>query len=329
MLGPTELQKQRILHGIQEKHNRLRTPRRKTLRIALICAALCTLIGTSAFAAVSFGLMDGLRTFLRPATPEQEELLAQGAYVVDKSDNNPNGTLEVKQVIGDSNLVYLLLEFTAPKDTVLDLDGYRFSGSLDVGRQTTGAGFVKIADRNENDNHMTLVMYVPTREPITGKRAKLKLSDLEGANEGEEYQTVLSGNWTVRFPLDFEDRSVTYPVAQTISAEGYDMTLQSISVSPLSITLRANSPYTREIIQSLNEKYAPYSDNSPRWFPVTIHYADGSTETASRGVRMGSTSEMNHLTGDILDIITFDRLINNKEIVSVEVCGTVIVLPQG
>lgn len=107
------------------------------------------------------------------------------------------------------------------------------------------------------------------------------------------------------------------------------MTLQSISVSPLSITLRANSPYTREIIQSLNEKYAPYSDDSPRWFPVTIHYADGSTETASRGVRMGSTSEMNHLTGDILDIITFDSLINNKEIVSVEVCGMVIVLPQG
>ena len=329
ILGPTELQKQQMLRSIREKHEQLRTPHCKMLRTALIAGAFCLLIGTSAFAAVSSGLMDGLRTFLQPATPEQEELLAQGAYVVDKSDRNSNGTLEIKQVIGDSNLVYLLLEFTAPEGTVLDLDGYRFSGSLDVGQQTTGAGFVKIADDNENDNHITLVMCEPTREPIAGKRAKLELSDLEGANKGDEYQPILSGSWSVRFPLDFEDCSVTYPIAQTIPVEGYDVTLQSISVSPLSITLRANSPYTREIIQSLDEKYAPYSDDSSRWFPVTIHYADGSTETASRGVRMGSTSEMNHLSGDILDIITFDNLINDKAIESIEICGTVIALPQG
>lgn len=318
-----------MLHSIREKREQLHAPRRHLLRTALVCAAVCAAICTSAFAAVSFGLMDGLRTFLQPATPEQEELLAQGAYVVDKSDRNSNGTLEVKQVIGDSNLVYLLLEFTAPEGTVLDLDGYRFSGSLDAEQhQTTGAGFVKIADDDENDNNITLVMCEPTREPLAGRQATLELYDLEGANTGEEYQTVLSGSWSVRFPLDFEDCSVTYPIAQTISAEGYDMTLQSIAVSPLSITLRANSPYTREIIQSLDSKYAPYSDDSPRWFPVTIHYADGKTETASRGVHMGSTSEMNHLTGDILDIITFDSLINDKEIDSIEICGTDIPLTQ-
>lgn len=328
MLSPTEMQKQRMLRGIREKHERLRAPHCKMLRTALIAAVCCILIGTSAFAAVSFGLMDGLRTFLQPATPEQEELLAQGAYVVNKSDSNPNCTLEVKQVIGDRNLVYLLLEFIAPEGTVLDLDGYRFDGLLNVGQQTTGAGFVKIADGDETDNHITLIMCEPTREPIAGKRAKLELSDLEGANVGEEYQPILSGSWTVSFPLDFEDCSVTYPMAQTIAAEEYDMTLQSISFSPLSVTLRAHSPYTREIMQSLNAKYAPYSDDSPRWFPVTIHYADGSTEAATRGVRMGSTSEMNHLSGDILDIITFDSLINDKAIDSTEICGTVITLPQ-
>lgn len=33
--------------------------------------------------------------------------------------------------------------------------------------------------------------------------------------------------------------------------------------------------------------------------------------------------------GDILDIIIFDILINDKEIVCIEVCDTVIALPQG
>lgn len=316
-----------MLRGIRDAHERQHTPRRRLLRGALISAVCCALIGTSAFAAVSLGLMDGLRAFLQPATPEQAEWLAQGAYVVDKSDRNANGTLEVKQVVGDCNLVYLLLEFTAPEGTVLDLDGYRFHGSLDVGQQTTGAGFVKIADGNENDNHMTLVMCESLREPIAGKRANLALSDLEGANVGEEYQPILSGSWSIRFPLDFEDCSVTYPMAQAIPVEGYDMTLQSISISPLSITLRANSPYTREIVRSLDEKSAPYSADSPRWFPVTIHYADGSTETASHHGRLGSTTEINHLSGDILDIITFDTLINTKEIASIEICGITIALP--
>lgn len=329
LLNPSEQQKERMLHSIREKHERLHAPRRPLLRTALICAAVCAAICTSAFAAVSFGLMDGLRTFLQPVTPAQEELLAQGVYLIDKRDSNANGTLEVKQVIGDSNLVYLLLEFTAPEGTVLDLDGYRFSGSLDAGQhQTTGAGFVKIADENASDNKLTLVMCTPARESLAGRQATLTLSDPEGADAGEEYRPVLSGSWSVRFPLDFEDCSVTYPVVQTISAEGYDVTVQSIAVSPLSITLRANSPYTREIIQSLDEKYAPYSDDSPRWFPVTIHYADGSTETASHGVHMGSTSEINHLTGDILDIITFDGLICDKEIESIEICGTIIPLTQ-
>lgn len=329
-LNPTEEQKARMLRGILKEHETAEReqPRRKRWRIVLACAAVCALIGTSAFAAASMGLADGLLKFLQPATSEQKELLARGSYVVNKSARNPNGILEVKQVIGDSNLVYLLLEFTAPEGTVLDLDGYRFNGSLDAGRQTTGAGFVKIADDDDNDNRITLVMCEPTRKPVAGKRAKLKLSDLEGANMGADYQTVLTGSWSVSFPLDFEDCSVIYPMAQTISAEGYDITLQSISISPLSVTLHANSPYTREISQSLNEKYAPYSDNSPRWFPVTIHYADGSTETSSRSVRMGSTSEMNHLSGDILDIITFDSLINSKTIDYIEICGTAIALPQ-
>lgn len=328
MLNPTEQQKDQILCGIREKLERSNTSRRSMLRTALVCTLVGAMICTIAFAAVSFGLMDGLRTFLQPATPQQEELLAQGAYAVNKSDSNQNGTLEVKQVIGDSNLVYLLLEFTASEGVRLNQDDYRFSGALEAGQQTTGAGFFKITDENENDNKITLIMCEPTREPAAGKRAVLELYDLEGANKGENYQTVLSGSWRISFPLNFEDCSIVYPVKQTLSAEGYDITLQSISVSPLSITLRANSPYTREIIQSLDDKYAPYSDDSPRWFPVTIHYADGALETAPCSGRMGQLTEIHHLTGDILDIITFDNLINDKEIQSIEICGYEIPLVQ-
>ncbi|MGO5029718.1 RNA polymerase sigma factor [Candidatus Agathobaculum pullicola] len=166
----------------------------------------------------------------------------QSAYAVNKSDSNQNDTLEVKQVIGDGNLVYLLLKFTAPEGVRLNQDDYRFSGALQAAQQTTAAGFFKITDENENDNKITLIMCEPTREPALGKCAVLELYDLEGANNVENYQIVLSHNWRISFPLNFDDCSIVYPVKQTLSAEGYDITLQSISVSPLSITLRANSP---------------------------------------------------------------------------------------
>lgn len=327
-LDPTEEQKARMLRRIREKYGTTSAarPRSKHWRTALACAAVCALIGTSAFAAVSMGLADGLRDFLHPATPEQEELLAQGAYVVNRKDSNKNGTLVVKQVVGDSNLVYLLLEFTAPEGTVLDQDGYRFSGELKAGQQTTGAGFVKIEDDDASDNRITLVMSEPTRQSVAGSRAVLELYDLEGADMGEVYETVVSGSWSVSFPLDFEDCSVTYTINQTVPVHGYDVTLQSISVSPLSIAIHANSPYTRQISNALDV----YPDDFPRWFPITIHYADGTSETAPNTAngRIGSMSEMSYLSGDIFDVITFSDLINTKEIRSIEFCGTEIPLTQ-
>jgi len=51
---------------------------------------------------------------------EQAEYLSNGAYVVDKQVANENGTLTVKQVIGDSNLTYILMDFVAPEGTVLN-----------------------------------------------------------------------------------------------------------------------------------------------------------------------------------------------------------------
>lgn len=331
-LNPTAEQKAQMLRRIREKYGTTPAarPRSKHWRTALACAAVCALIGTSAFAAISMGLADGLRDFLHPATPEQEELLAQGAYVVNRKDSNKNGTLAVKQVVGDSNLVYLLLEFTAPEGTVLDQDGYRFSGELKAGQQTTGSGFVKMEDDDASDNQITLVMSEPTRQPVAGKRAVLELYDLEGADMGEAYETVVPGSWSVSFPLDFADCSVTYTIDQTVPVQGYDVTLQSISVSPLSIAIHATSPYTRQISSALDARYAPYSDDSPRWFPITIQYADGTSETAPNTAtgRMGSMSEMNHLSGDIFDVITFSDLINTKEIRSIEFCGTEILLTQ-
>ena len=147
---------------------------------------------------------------------------------------------------------------------------------------------------------------------------------------GEAYETVVSGSWRVSFPLDFADCSVTYTIDQTVPVQGYDVTLQSISISPLSIAIHATSPYTRQIKNALDALYAPYSDDSPRWFPITIHYADGTSETALNTAtgRMGSMSEMNHLGGDIFDVITFSDLINTKEIRSIEFCGTEIPLTQ-
>ena len=88
MLNPTEQQKEQILCGIREKLERSNTSRHSMLRTALVCTLVGAMICTSAFAAVSFGLMDGLCTFLQPATPQQEELLAMAGRLSTRVDLN-------------------------------------------------------------------------------------------------------------------------------------------------------------------------------------------------------------------------------------------------
>jgi hypothetical protein len=284
-LTPTNEQKEKMFQNILAQSQNENTRRRgftpvKRVRSVVLAAVLMVFLTTTAFAAYR-GLDDTFLKFLNPSNHEQAEYLSNGAYVVDKQVANEKGTLTIKQVIGDSNLTYFLMDFTAPEGTVLDSARYRFEYPMittDQSYQSTG--FKVLDDGNPIDNKISLVMSIMTKNSIAGQTVHFKLKDLEAADPFPGiFKTVIPGSWETAFKLDFKEYSNLYHIDQNITLFGYRAVLKSISVSPISISLKIEGTSMKEIdkaagrLKEIGEN--EYLDN----YPITINYKDGTSET--------------------------------------------------
>lgn len=332
-LGPNEEHKDKLWqeitakNGQQTKTTRKQVPIRSFRTAMLGVIAMLCLATTTAYAAAFLGLDVKFLDFLKPVDGEQERYLQNGAYVVGKQVVNENGTLEVKQVIGDNHLVYILMEFTAPEGTVLNAERYRFEGHLDfdaAGSYSAGVGFESLEDENPDDNKISLVMsYLLTDKSIIGKDVQLLVRNLEGAGAfPDEFETVISGLWKTKFKMDFQDISSAHQLNEDISLYGYKAKLTYISISPISVTLKMESAHAKEISEAVSRSQKEIGLNeSSDTYPVTLNYKDGTRETTTLFTGMAQADYIN----DTITIIkTFTPIIHDKEIESVAFFDTVI-----
>ncbi|WP_054023022.1 DUF4179 domain-containing protein [Bacillus sp. FJAT-28004] len=332
-IKPNKEHKDKLLHDMIVKiesetvEKRMPTSWRHVRSAMLAAAVMICLLTTTAFAASYMGLDMKFLNFLNPANSEQVVYLENGAHVVNKQAVNENGTLEVKQIIGDSNLIYILMDFTAPEGTVLDAKRYRFETLLsfdNMSSNSSSTGYTLLDDENPNDNKISLMMnYLTENRTIAGSPVTLMLSGLEAADVYPDiFEKINAGSWKIKFNLDYKDISTTYQIDQGISLYNYEATLSSISISPISVTIKVDSAHTKEISEAasrssreigLNE----YADH----YPITIHYKDGTSETTAvfKGMSSGDL-----ITNTITIVKPFTPIINDKEIKSVEFFDTVI-----
>lgn len=293
----------------------------KRLRFTGLAIVLMICLATTAFAAAYMGLDEIFMKFLNPVNHKQAQYLSNGVYVVDKRVVNENGTLTIKQVIGDSNLTYILMDFTAPEGTVLNAARYRFLTMTNINQGSSNIDFKLLDDGNPDDNKISLVMSIITQNSIAGQTVNFKFKDIQAADPLPGiFETVIAGSWETTFKLDFKEYSKLYKADQDISMFGYRAVLKSISVSPISITLKIESESTEEIYEASGGskeigKYK-YSDI----FPITINYKDGTSETTSISFLNGiyTIDLLNH---QIFTIKTFENVINDKEIASIVFFG--------
>lgn len=318
-ITPKNEQKEKMLHHILEQSTKESSRHRFTpvrrLRFALLAVVLMVCLTSTAFAAVTMGLDEAFKKFLNPVNHEQEEHLANGAYVVNKKVANKNGVLTIKQVIGDSNLTYILMDFTAPKGTVLDAARYRFQYPSIDALDFHSSGFMVLDDGNPNDNSISLVMSVMTKKSMAGQMARFQFTDLQAADPlPGEFETIIPDTWETAFKLDFKEYSTLYQVNQKINMYGYDAVLKSIAVSPISISLKVESETFKEINEAAGEFVEVGENEHLDNYPVTIKYKDGSSETTTIFNGMHS---IEYGTGHMLTIKTFENVINDKEIASI------------
>lgn len=324
---------QNIMNHMESEAQGQRRPlffRRVKLSI-LTAAVMIGLLTTTAFAASYMGLELKFLSFLNPANTEQQLYLENGAQIINQKVTNEHGTLEVKQIIGDSHLIYIVMDFKAPEGTVLDAKRYRFHPSLTfdtTDSYSAGIDFTLLDDENPKDNKISLVMsYLMSNTIIPSGPVTLEVSDLQGADVfPDEYETVIPGAWETTFNMDYKDLSKTHQVRQEISLYNHDATLSSISISPIAVTLSVDSAHTKEISEAANGSWQEiglneYTDS----YPITIHYKDGTKETTELFNGMVQAEYMNQT---ITIVKPFTPVINEKEIDAVEFFDTVIPITQ-
>ncbi|MFJ7732627.1 hypothetical protein ACIQXF_12100 [Lysinibacillus sp. NPDC097231] len=319
-LTPKIEQKEKMLHNIlvpskvENKKNRGYTLA-KRLRPAVLTALLIVCLATTAFAAAYIGLDETFMKFLNPVNQEQETYLSNGAYMVDKQVKNNNGTLNIKQVIGDSNLTYILMDFTAPEGTVLDAARYRFLGyDITTNQDYMSVGFDVLDDGNWSDNKISLVMSIMTKNSIAGQNVHFQLKDLQAADPFPGiFTTVIPGAWETDFKLDFKAYSTPYEVNKSISMFGYGAVLKTISVSPISISLKIESSSMNEINEAAGSLKEVGVNQHLDDYPITIKYQDGTSETTSlfNGLHLTENGTQ------FFTVKTFENVINDKEIASI------------
>jgi hypothetical protein len=320
-LTPSTEQKEKMLHNIfvqsQNEHTSHRKfTRVKRLRPAVLAAVLMVCLTTTAFAAAFMGLDEAFLKFLKPVNNEQAQYLSNGAYVVDKHVVNEDGSLAIKQVIGDSNLTYILMDFTAPEGTVLNAARYRFEETMmNTDQRYHSTGYQVLADGNPNDNKISLVMNIMTNNSIAGQNVHFKFKDMQAADPlPGVFETVIPGSWETAFKLDFKEYSNLHQIDQNITMFGYSAVLKTISVSPISISLKIESSSSREIVEAAGGLKEIGENEYLDAYPITINYKDGTSETTNlfTGLFLGD-----HISGQMHTIKKFDNVINNKEIASI------------
>lgn len=322
-LRPNEEHEQKIFRQIIEKstiESRRSFSWRHLRPAMLVAAVMIFVLTTTAYAGSYLGLDVKWLGFLNPSNNEQGLYLDHGAYAVNKQAANNNGIVEVKQIIGDSHLIYILMDFTAPEGIALNAQRYRFETSLSQrtpGSSSSSYGYTLLEDDNPNDNKISLVMSCLQKDnKLMGQDVILTVSNLEEADVyPDQYETLIPGSWTIQFKMDYTNMSTTYPVNKAVSLYGYEGSLSSLSISPIAITIKVTSAHVKEISAAASQSFREigpneYSDH----YPVTIKYKDGTSETTAvfNGMSIGD------LLDDTITVVkTFTPIINNKKIESI------------
>lgn len=331
-LTPNAEKREEMFHTIlaqsrdENKRGRGTTFSRR-LKPALLVAVLLVCVSTTALAAAYMGLDDVFMKYLNPANQEQAQYLSKGAYVVDKQVSNKNGTLHIKQVIGDSNLTYIFMDFTAPEGIVLDEARYRFLNyEIPTSQNYMSVGFKVLDDGNLSDNTISLVMSIFTKNSIAGQMGRFQLEDLQAAAPYPGiFTTAIPGAWETELKLDFQEYSTPYKVDKNIKMFGHPAVLKTISVSPISISLKLESGSMDAIDEAAGalKEIGPnqYLDN----YPVTIKYRDGRSETTSlfNGLHVMENGTQ------LLTVKTFENVINTEEIASIVFFDKEIPIKEG
>lgn len=301
----------------------------RRLAAAGVAAALVLSVGVAGATGALGEVGAAFSAIFGPST--QTEIMDKIGYPVGVSDTDNGVTITADAIVGDTYsyaVVYtiqredgkalvsdqLLARAPDPETDALPLAFQSYDAALQ-GYRGGSSGNRWFYDADPADSALQFVELRTQSEPLEPGLLTVRFQDLQVY--GEDYATcttLTEGSWKLSFQLAFEDASRILLCGQTFTLNGAEVTLNAVTLSPLSI----QADYT----------VSWAGDTAVDWIeplPMSITYTDGTTLDLSHA---GGASAYGTGTVSCQKGMIFDQLHPLEEVASVTVGDVVIPVSQ-
>jgi len=286
-----------------------RKPGVKKRALALVAAA--AILGISAAAAYFGGWHEKVANRFSANEAQQEQLDREGASnYVGQSATDGGVTITALQTLGDSNGLYVLFQVNAPEGIALSEENSAFGLEVKIdGVERIGwnAQFLPDSEKPEgaeNEHYFELWIDNTRGDDLLGKTIAVRFSDLRDLSRGETDNVVVPGEWELTWPLKYQNEMQLYDIGTSYTVSGCEVIVQSIELSPLSMTLKLEGEGLEHLVgrSDLNEAGGLCA--------VTVALKDGSR------FEEGPKNEF-YAGGVYTQVVRFSRVYDVEDIASI------------
>ena len=309
--------------------------RRPKRRLALVaaCLAACLVVGGGGGVAVAAGVLPNPADVLSDVfggAPAQTELLNEVGRPIGASATSNGVTVTAEAVVGDRSNFTVVYDVEFDDPSALEGVEPNENGALPlvadaachVDGTVAGGGAAWFYDADPDDN---TIQYAESMgfttwngASIVGRTMRFSMDGIRTV-EGEDSRTIATGDWDLKFEMNYVDTTVDLPVGQETTWQGAGVTVDAVAVSSVGVTV----DYTidRQIGDlgpsgRLSDE-ARAKQDAVLGLPVTVAFADGTTFDATNAnttaVKQGDG------TSAVTKTVTYDRIVAAGDIVSVTV----------
>ena len=313
-----------------------RHPARRPRRWARVAAglALALALGGGGTVAVAAGVLPNPADVLSDVfggAPAETELLNEVGRPIGASATSNGVTVTAEAVVGDRSnyTVVYSIEFDDP--SVLEGIEPGEDGTLPLAAEATlyvdgvngGGGASWFFDAEPGDG---TIQYAETMgfstwngAGIIGRTIRFWMSEIRAYDAEGGYTTLATGDWSLKFEMNYVDTTVDLPAGQETTWQGADVTVDAVAVSSVGVTV----DYTidRQIgdlgPSGKMSDEAQAKQEAVTGLPVTVTFADGTTFDATNANT--HAEEQGDGTSAVTKTVTYDRIVAAGDIVNVTV----------
>ena len=307
-------------------------------KIAAVAAGIALALGAGGYGvAAAAGILPAPSEVLSDVFgdgPAQTRVIDKIGYPLDASATSSGVTVAARAVIGDASGFTVVFDVTFDEGWPFDLEDVKIAANdklsltwneggpdltIDGAMGMTGGSYFYDAD--PSDNAIQYVVHYNQVKlflggSIAGRTARVHLTELDRFADDGRIETILTGNWDLKFKLNYEDTTVSIPAGQATTLAGHDVSINAISVSDTGVTVDYDV-----------EGYDVEGADSYKLFelPVTVTFADGSQESFTSG---GGTSSKHDNMDSVTWSHTFDRVHDAGDLVSIAIGDVTVPINQ-